>query len=213
MTQVHFGVAYKCMQIFKLGQQSERTPLEESKINLAPKDPFYESLFGRVATWALSIGRYLVIFTELVVILSFLSRFQLDRQVTDLNSSILAKQRTIESYGALEQNVRDVQRKIDVYEQLQPVTSLEDVFAELSTITPNDIQYISLNIRPDAVLITARATTLNSLNRFIVNLQSSTFFGEVISNTISNTDQRGGGLDFQIEAQIAQTKSQTSENK
>ena len=58
-------------------------------INLLPQDPFYETPIGRVMAWASTVGRYLVIFTEVVVIFSFASRFKLDRDLTDLNATIL----------------------------------------------------------------------------------------------------------------------------
>ena len=70
-------------------------------INLVPKDPFFATIPGRVLKWALSAGRYIVIFTELVVIISFATRFTLDRQVTDLNDTITSKEAIINSYGAL----------------------------------------------------------------------------------------------------------------
>jgi hypothetical protein len=84
------------------------------RINLLPKDPFLSTPLGRFLTWSLHVGRYLVIFTELVVITSFGSRFVIDRQVTDLNVQLREKQTIIQSYGSLEQDVRTVQKKLEV---------------------------------------------------------------------------------------------------
>jgi hypothetical protein len=66
-----------------MSKQPARKKLDIN-VNLLPQDPFFETVFGRFLKWALSIGRYIVIFTELIVILSFASRFTLDRMVTDL---------------------------------------------------------------------------------------------------------------------------------
>jgi Tfp pilus assembly protein PilN len=182
--------------------KKHKITIDQTKINLAPQDPFYDSLLGKITTWALSVGRYLVIFTELVVIISFLSRFQLDRQVTDLNSEIVKEQRIIESYGDLEQNVRDVQKKMQDYEQLKPRTQMREVFEKLTLITPEEITYYKLDIKSQSIAIEAHANSRQALDRFILNLQASNYFTNVVSDNISNKDARTPGYDFQISADI-----------
>lgn len=182
----------------------------QTSINLAPRDPFYDSFIGKLTTWALSIGRYLVIFTELVVIVSFLSRFNLDRQVTDLNSEIVKQQRIIESYGELEQNVRNVQKQMDTYSQLKSQKPIKEVFDALTLITPDGIKYQELNIQQENILLHAHADSRQALDRFILNLQASTFFTEVVSENISNKDSKTQGYDFQISAKLASSKPTTS---
>lgn len=188
--------------MFTAVKKNNHLTIAQTTINLAPRDPFYESFLGKITTWALSIGRYLVIFTELVVIISFLSRFQLDRQVTDLNTDIVKQQRIIESYGDLEQNVRDVQKQIDTYAQLKNQGNMKEVFDALSLITPNDITYRELNIQDQSILLQAHANSRQALDRFILNLQASTYFSEVVSENISNKDAKTQGYDFQISAHI-----------
>ena len=53
-------------------------------INLLPKTEFELSFWGRFIKWALSTGRYIIILTELVVIIAFMSRFKLDRDASDV---------------------------------------------------------------------------------------------------------------------------------
>lgn len=184
--------------------KKNKITIDQTKINLAPKDPFYESTIGKLTTWALSIGRYLVIFTELVVIMSFLSRFKLDRDVTDLNSEIVKQQRVIQSYGDLEQNVRDVQRKIETYNQLKTVKPIPEVFQVLTDLTPENVTYSELTIQNQTVQIHAHADSRQALDRFIINLQASSFFTKVVSDTISNKDARTQGYDFEISAQFGE---------
>ena len=143
-----------------------------------------------------------MIFTELVVIVSFLSRFQLDRQVTDLNNEILDNQRRIESYGDLEENVRAVQKKIETYNQLKTQTPLTQVLDKLSEITPEDIQFQELAIRQNLLQVSARAGSRQALEQFIQNMQSSQYFYGVVSDNISNTDAKTPGFDFGIQALV-----------
>ncbi len=172
------------------------------KVNLLPKDAFYDSILGKSTTWALSVGRYIVIFTEIVVIMSFLSRFQLDRQLTDLNKEIVEKKTVIESFGELEQNVRDIQKKIDTYQQLKPKQPINEVFDQLTTVTPRDIEYIDLTIKNNLVQISGRTQSTQALSQFITNVQLSQYFSEVRVEHISNKDSKNPGFDFRIEASI-----------
>ncbi|MEO8581486.1 MAG: PilN domain-containing protein [Patescibacteria group bacterium] len=188
--------------------KKNKLTIDQTRINLAPKDPYLESFLGKITTWALSVGRYLVIFTELTVIISFLTRFQLDRQVTDLNSSIVKQQRIIESYGDLEQNVRDVQKKILDYNQLKVGKPMKEIFEQLTAITPEEIKYQELDINSQKIIIHAHANSRQALDRFILNIQASNYFLNPVSDNISNKDSRTQGYDFQISAQIGELKTQ-----
>lgn len=169
-------------------------------LNLIPKDPFFQTALGKTLRWALSVGRYIVIFTELVVILSFLARFSLDRQVTNLNDDLHQKQRIIESYGSVEQNIRLAQYKIDQHQQLEQRTNLAEVFPALTQITPFDIAMEELVIKPASVVMTGRALSQQSLNTLISNIQLSPQFFNVTVGKIEIGQTDEPGFEFQISA-------------
>lgn len=187
-----------------MSKKKVRTTIAETKINLVPKDPFFNSFIGKTTTWALSIGRYIVIFTELVVIVSFLSRFQLDRQVTDLNNEILINSERVKSYGDLEERVREVQKKIETFNQTKTKEPLTLTLDKLSNITPAEVIFEELIIQQNVVRIEARATSRLALEEFIQNMQASGDFSEVVSDNISNTDSKTPGFDFSIQAVVGQ---------
>ncbi|MDQ3008614.1 MAG: PilN domain-containing protein [bacterium] len=170
-------------------------------INLIPKDPFFESALGRTMRWALSVGRYIVIFTELVVIISFATRFSLDRQLTDLNDDINQKETIIQSYGDLEEEVRTAQGKINQYQQIEQQTNLIDVFPALSSITPRDVLLSDLTIRPGTVSLSGSTLSNNSLNLLINNIQLSPYFTKVSVDKIENAPDQSPGFLFVIRAE------------
>ena len=171
------------------------------KINLIPKDPFFGSVPGRILKWALSAGRYIVIFTELVVIVSFATRFTLDRQVTDLNESISSKENIINSYGALEKNVRIAQAKIASYTQVKQDNTIVETFADISAITPEGIILDKLVINKDTVIASGNALSQSAFNLLINNLQISPNFQNVSVDTVeSNDDDSKSGFTFSIRA-------------
>jgi Tfp pilus assembly protein PilN len=170
-------------------------------INLLPKDPFYETPLGKLLKWALSIGRYIVIFTELVVILSFVTRFSLDRQVTDLNDALFQKQTLIESYGDLEANVREAQAKIDQYQQISQQSNIAEIFPKLSAITPRDVTLDELVIKPGSVTLSGLTQSQNSLSLLINNIQLSPDFLSVSVDRIETGSTDQPGFFFRITAQ------------
>lgn len=169
-------------------------------INLVPKDPFFDTLIGRILRWALSAGRYIVIFTELVVIVSFVSRFTLDRQVTDLNQSIQQKEAIVDSYGPLEENFRASQAKVSQYEQIEQEANIAEVFASLSAVTPDGVVLEDLIISQSAIVASGRSLSQASFNLLVNNLQLSPDFQNVTVDKIESTSQKDPGFDFQVRA-------------
>ncbi len=171
-------------------------------INLAPKDPFFETALGKILKWALSVGRYIVIFTEIVVIMSFVSRFTLDRQITDLNNSINQKQSVIQSFGDLETNVRTAQRLVDEYKQVEQSSAILGTFPALTQVTPQGISLRQLIIRSNQISVTGTTFSQDTLNTLINNITVSPFFTDVEVTKIETDPQQKNSFSFAIGAQL-----------
>ena len=182
------------------------------KINLVPKDPFFNTPFGKLLKWALSVGRYIVIFTELVVILSFITRFSLDRQVTDLNEKINQSKIIIESYGELETSIRSIQKQLDIYEQVSQETNIADIFPVMSRITPRDVRLNELAIKQNEVVFSGQALSQSAFNTLVTNLELSPEFFEIYVSSIEGGDERNPGLKFSIRV-TTKDSSTTSQNQ
>jgi len=177
------------------------------KVNLLPKDPFLSTPVGKLLQWALSVGRYLVVFTELVVIISFASRFTIDRQITDLNLALLQKETVVDSYGELEQNVRNIQTKIENYRQVSQQDNVTDIFPILTEVTPQDIVLTELQMRPGRVTFTGTSLSNVSLGILINNLQVSGRFTDITVERIGTAKDTNSGLGFKIEANVKKVVS------
>jgi hypothetical protein len=170
------------------------------KINLTPKDPFFKTPVGKFLNWAINIGRYIVIFTELVVIVSFAARFSLDRKVTDLNDSIHQKETIVRSYGTLEDDFRLAQEKLDQYEQVEQRNNIVKIFPKMQEIVPDDLTLRDLEITRTGINLEAVALTNNALNFFINNLQVSPYFFDVTVEKIEAENKRTGGFTVLVQA-------------
>ena len=171
-------------------------------INLVPQDPFFETILGRTLKWALSVGRYIVIFTEMVVIISFATRFTLDRQVTDLNSAIAQKERAIKSYGDLESEFRFIQDQIEDFKQLQQDYNLVQIFPLLNETIPNGVAFDTLTVQANSITFSGTAFSQDALNVLINNMQLHKNFNDVRISRIESRDETSSGVLFDISSNI-----------
>lgn len=180
--------------------QSKRASLTPN-INLYPEDPFYASLMGKVLKWAVSAGRHIIIFTELVVIGSFASRFVLDRQLSDLNTSIVQKQSIAESYGTLERDFRTLQ------EQTKDIATILDeqgkykVLERLEVLTPPQIKFDQIGYGNNTLSIRGTALSNASLSQLVDGLRRDPIFTSVTITNIRGGDIRDPSIQFTVSAQ------------
>lgn len=171
-------------------------------INLLPQDPFYETPVGRIMAWASTVGRYLVIFTELVVIISFASRFKLDRDITDLNTDIQQKSQIVESYGNLEQNVRLVQKKIDFLVQQRNSYSSIDILDMINSSLPRDVALSLVQVYTQEVQVTGTALSPEALAVLVRALQAQPIVSALFMDQIKSSTQGATGLEFSLRLQL-----------
>ena len=179
-------------------------------VNLLPKDAFAQSGVGKMLNWALSTGRYIVVFTEMVVILTFLSRFTLDRQLTDLNESILKKQTVMNSYANIETIVRQVQAKAEFIEENEGDIKTVELLNFLSNIAPSDIVFDQLSVQFNQFTLNGTAYSLTSLSEFVDDIRADDTFTDVISERIETT-QRSSGVTFVLRAKFNEVADSESE--
>lgn len=68
--------------------------------------------FDNFIEWALTIGRFLVILTETIALITFVSRFSLDRQLVNLHDEIKRDQQYIQAFASSEIDFRNLQDRL-----------------------------------------------------------------------------------------------------
>ncbi len=170
----------------------------EPRINLLPREEFLSSTAGRVFAWVLSTFRVIVIVTEILVMIAFLSRFWLDARNTDLNELIKQKQAVLASSLEFEKEFKDIQARLKVFNDY--VGGEDLVSKTLSTITstiPPDVILTSVTFSGKQIVIEGKVAIETSIQQFIVNLDSSEVFEEVLLQTI-RTKTEDQSLEFNI---------------
>ena len=172
-------------------------------INLMPQDPFYETPLGRMLLWASNIGRYLVVFTELIVIISFATRFKLDRDLTDLNSGITQKSNLISSYGSLENDVRTIQKKTEFLAQQKALLTPLDILDTVSTLIPPNVVLSVTQLHDQQVQVVGTAPSSKDLAMFVVNVQRKSLVKGLVVDQVKSSDQGAAGFEFTMRIALA----------
>jgi Tfp pilus assembly protein PilN len=174
----------------------------KSEINLLPQKGFAASTSGRVLLWILSTFRVIVIVTEIIVMMAFLSRFWLDAQNTDLSEEIQQKQAVLASYTNFEREWKDTQKRLKIFSTL---TLNEEIAADtinlIASYLPSDIFLTSVSIVSNETTVEGVSPSERGIQQFLVNLQSAEALSQVELSNIE-TDKDSGFLKFKFNAQL-----------
>lgn len=168
-------------------------------IDLLIREDFSTKTVGRFLLWALTVGRYIAIFTELVVIAGVIARFVLDQQRNNITEDIIDQQAILVSYKSSERKIRRV------YQQLQTVSELEkqELGAEyflkiLPEMTPRDMKYTSLTINKNSVDISGRVLSVEGFSTFLSILQSNLNYEDIILSSLETGGPQDPSIQFQL---------------
>lgn len=172
------------------------------QLNLLPSDRFEYSKLGRFLKWALSAGRYLVVFTELIVIVAFISRFWFDRQLTDLREQRIQKSALVDSFKNIQNKFLATQAMFNLIQNtlgggVKTVIRLN----EIQSLTPLGIEYQSVIVSSQSASLVGFAPNTNSFSSLVTLFQSdpSKSFKSVDVKQFGLSKARSPGFDFTLE--------------
>jgi len=148
----------------------------KKEISLLPDEANVNTTGARVIRWISTVGRYVIVFTELIVIGAFLSRFWLDRKNSDLSDVIRQQKAILGSTQQFEDDYNLLQKKLNsirTYYTQQP--EFQTKISTLVESTPPDITYESLNLTTGddknlAANLSLTAFQESSIINFMTNL-------------------------------------------
>lgn len=175
----------------------------KKQINLLPHEGWEGKPIGRLVKWALTIGRYIVILTELIVIIAFISRFKLDRDLSNLYEEIEIKQAKIRSLERFEEEFRFTQKQLKVIKDLRLRKSdYPQTLSLLASLVPVDMTLNKLELNQKGLALIGYSLSEPGLATFVKNLSQAPNFRDIRLGDVS----RGEGLeiDFKLDAQTIQ---------
>ena len=180
--------------------------LSKKNINLLPASDFEKSPIGKTLKWALHWGKHIIIFTELIVIVSFIYRFKLDRNLIDQKGNLQQKLQEVESYADFEKEVRFLHKRLDFIYQTDTERLKPDlIINELNKITPSDVVYNDLSIKEGLINIKGISLSSIGLNTFINNLKNNPIFSKINISSIKSKGQQDPTLEFELSASLKES--------
>jgi len=172
------------------------------EISLLPREEFEQKFWGRFLIWVLSVGRWIVVFTEFIVICAFLSRFYFDRQIADLHDSISQKQAIVMAMNDFEEEFRFLQKRIEVVEELMNENTPDRFLTIIAGVLPADVSLVDFDFDQDQLEISAVAFSYRGINDFWYSFEKLVDFDNA---KITEIEKKKGevGIQFVITAEIA----------
>jgi Tfp pilus assembly protein PilN len=126
-----------------------------------------------IVSWALTIGRALVIVVELVALGAFLYRFSLDNQLQDLRSKIKQEQAIVVYQKDSESKYRNLQDRLALISSVsKDSTKNLKIFKDIVALAPNGFTFKSLDLSEEKVQLEASVNSVIALSGFIDRLKA-----------------------------------------
>ncbi|MCS7091812.1 MAG: PilN domain-containing protein [Patescibacteria group bacterium] len=171
-----------------------------SDINLLPSKSFSQTVAGRILSWTASTFRIIVIITELLVMIAFLSRFWLDAKINDQKDEISNKKAAISATLDFEREFRDLQSKLEIYKNITDNSHQKsNWFNEITSSLPADVYLTSINYSAKTGLnLEGVSPNEVSIQQLITNIQSRQFFNDASLLNIKTNEKDISILNFEI---------------
>lgn len=148
-------------------------------INLLPQEGLTSTTTGRILAWILSTFRIIVIVTEIIVMVAFLSRFWLDARSTDLTEEINQKRAVLAASSNFEKEFKSTQNKLEIFSALASESGeTSEVTGNTISLLPADVTLTGMSIADNSASIDGRSPNEISIQQFIINLSEN----EVLQN-------------------------------
>ena len=129
-------------------------------------------LLERAMNWSLTVGRILIIVTELIALVAFLYRFGLDQQLIDLHSKIKQEQQIVALQQQNEDTYRNLQDRLAVA-SLSSTTTMANIkiIKDVISLAPIGMTFTNFSFTGDTMTIQANVNSVTALSLFITSLK------------------------------------------
>lgn len=166
-------------------------------INLLPRKP--SSYLDRFLSWISTYGRFIIVLTELVVLVAFASRFKLDRDLIDLQDKIKQEESMVKSLTSIEKKSRNLQARLSQIASLNGVSqSSMVVLSEISALVPANVFLDELTLEEQSVKIQARAFSGEGISNFVKRLGNNSYLSNVNVSQVDRDESLGGQVKFTV---------------
>jgi Tfp pilus assembly protein PilN len=145
------------------------------------------NFLDKFISWALTIGRMMIILTETIALVAFLYRFVLDRQLIDQKDRINQKAAQIKLYEGSEKNYRNLQNRLALISQLQNQSvGQTTLLSDIVNNTPKGVTFNTLAVSLQGIHIEANVQSVAALTTLVNKLKQNPNVTSVSIDKIEN---------------------------
>ncbi|HAP37638.1 hypothetical protein A2574_01320 [Candidatus Shapirobacteria bacterium RIFOXYD1_FULL_38_32] len=175
----------------------------KKEISLLPDSENINNIGARAIRWVTTVGRYVIIFTELVVISAFISRFWLDRKNADLSEVIRQQKAILESTKDFETEYSLLQQRLKFIKDSNIQTSYSEKLTTLANSTPNEIIFDKLALSEKDNQLIANISVFSYTEESIIDFATNLILNPQISSVnISKIEKKPKENRYQIEINL-----------
>lgn len=179
-------------------------------INLLPhKEDSFLTLF---LNWTVTIGRLLVILTEIAALSTFIYRFSLDMNIIDLHDQIKTKSIIVRNFSDSEKKFRSLQQRLALAKTYDEQSSqIPTVFQQITDIGKGQVTFRNLTVSDEIIKIEAQAPSVSSLKSFVDALKNVPGIAWVSIDRVENKTSNATVI-IGITANLASQKKPIAKN-
>lgn len=182
--------------------------IKKRVINLLPDKG--DNLLNQFLSWALTVGRLLIIITETLALSVFLYRFSLDVKIVDLHEQIKSASAIVANFQGNEEKFRNIQARltfIKEYDEKKDRTLT--LLKEVVDLGRNKITFKRVSVTVNAIEIEAQAPSASTLTAFVQGVRSHPEVKGVSINRVENSTSNGL-VTISVNAELKTNLRQTS---
>lgn len=154
-------------------------------------------LFDKFMDWTLTIGRLIVIVTEVVAVIVFIYRFSLDEKIVNLHSAIKQQQNIISVLKNDESKHRNLQDRIALASTFSTkATSSDRNITGIISLIPNQVRISNFILNEDQVKLSVDIASISSLENLVNSLKGYSGIKSISIDSIENKPSIGLSIDI-----------------
>lgn len=154
-------------------------------------------LFDKFMDWALTIGRLIVILTEVVAVIAFVYRFSLDEQLVNLHDQIKQQQNIVFALKNDENRYRNLQDRLALAATFSEKSiQSNQAITDIANPMPGRVNINNLVLNKGKENIHIDVTSVSALADFVDSLKNNRNFKSISIDNIESKPSFGLSVDI-----------------
>lgn len=149
-------------------------------------------LLERLMDWTLTIGRLIVIITEIIAVIAFLYRFSLDERLANVRSEIKDQKNIISNLKTDENKYRNLQDRLGLISAFSTKsTKSTQTISDIAGLISSKVKINGLNISADRADMNVNLLSTSYLKELVSSLEKYSGTSSISINNIENKPLEG----------------------